>query len=158
DPGRTPRSAGPARRSPDQPRCSGRTGAPDRPEGHYGGVSEESYRTTPSTVDLLVTGGVVLRRPRPPPRVADRPGPGAAVAGGRVAAVGAGVTGAARTVDATGMLVCPGFVDVHTHSDLSLLSAPAAPSRVHQGITTEVVGNCGLGVAPLTGGTDRAAL
>ncbi|PZF85862.1 N-acyl-D-amino-acid deacylase family protein [Jiangella anatolica] len=52
-------------------------------------------------------------------------------------------------IDVTGLVVCPGFVDLHSHSDLTLLSAPRAPSKVRQGVTTEVVGNCGLGVAPI---------
>lgn len=65
---------------------------------------------------------------------------------------------ARQTVDATGLVVCPGFVDVHTHSDLTLLSSGAAHSKVRQGVTTEVVGNCGLGPAPLPEGTDTAAL
>lgn len=55
----------------------------------------------------------------------------------------------AAVVDVTGLVVCPGFVDLHSHSDLTLLSAPEAPSKVRQGVTTEVVGNCGLGVAPV---------
>ena len=56
--------------------------------------------------------------------------------------------------DATGSVVCPGFVDVHTHSDLTVLSSPFAHSKVRQGVTTEVIGNCGLGVAPLPAGAD----
>jgi N-acyl-D-amino-acid deacylase len=48
--------------------------------------------------------------------------------------------------DVTGLVVSPGFVDIHTHSDLTLLSDPRGLSKVHQGVTTEVVGNCGLGV------------
>jgi N-acyl-D-amino-acid deacylase len=48
--------------------------------------------------------------------------------------------------DVTGLVVCPGFVDIHTHSDLTLLSDARGLSKVHQGVTTEVVGNCGLGV------------
>ncbi|SDS29341.1 N-acyl-D-amino-acid deacylase family protein [Microlunatus soli] len=55
----------------------------------------------------------------------------------------------ATIIDVTGRLVLPGFVDIHTHSDLTLLSAPDAPSRVRQGITTEVIGNCGLGTFPV---------
>nr|WP_281387120.1 amidohydrolase family protein [Jiangella mangrovi] len=57
-------------------------------------------------------------------------------------------------VDVTGLTVCPGFVDLHSHSDLTLLSAPEAPSKVRQGVTTEVVGNCGLGVAPIADEAD----
>ena len=46
-------------------------------------------------------------------------------------------------------MVCPGFIDAHSHSDLTLLSDGRGLSKVHQGVTTEIVGNCGLGVAPL---------
>lgn len=53
--------------------------------------------------------------------------------------------------DATGLVVAPGFIDVHAHSDLTLLANPLAHSKVMQGVTTEVLGNCGFGVAPLTG-------
>lgn len=52
-------------------------------------------------------------------------------------------------VDITGLVACPGFVDVHSHSDLTLLSNPLAHSKVQQGVTTEVIGNCGLGIAPV---------
>ncbi|MGD7786942.1 N-acyl-D-amino-acid deacylase family protein [Propionibacteriaceae bacterium Y1700] len=61
-------------------------------------------------------------------------------------------------IDADDRIVSPGFVDLHTHSDLTLLSAPNAPSRIGQGITTEVVGNCGLGVAPLPADADHGAI
>ena len=46
--------------------------------------------------------------------------------------------------------MCPGFIDMHTHSDLSLLVCPGGDSKIHQGVTTEVVGNCGFSPAPLT--------
>ncbi|MGA2664179.1 MAG: D-aminoacylase [Nitrososphaerales archaeon] len=52
-------------------------------------------------------------------------------------------------VDARGMVVSPGFIDVHSHSDLTLLVEPGADSKVRQGVTTEVVGNCGFTVAPI---------
>lgn len=57
----------------------------------------------------------------------------------------------AETVDCSGRVIAPGFVDVHTHSDLSLLSYPDNASRITQGITTEVVGNCGMSPAPGNG-------
>jgi N-acyl-D-aspartate/D-glutamate deacylase len=102
--------------------------------------------------DLLITGGVVVDGTGAPERTAD-----VAISGGRVEAVGdlAGRT-AARLLDASGCVVCPGFVDVHTHSDLTLLSSPLAHSKIRQGVTTEIIGNCGLGVTPVLG--DRAAL
>lgn len=58
---------------------------------------------------------------------------------------------ATRTVDARGFVVCPGFIDMHCHADFSLPIVPTADSLVHQGITTAVIGQCGLSPAPLPG-------
>ena len=55
------------------------------------------------------------------------------------------------TIDASGRVVSPGFIDIHTHSDLSLISCPRAESKIRQGVTTEVVGNCGTSAAPAVG-------
>jgi N-acyl-D-amino-acid deacylase len=55
-----------------------------------------------------------------------------------------------REIDAAGLLVCPGFVDVHTHSDSSFLVNPKADSKILQGVTIEIVGNCGDSLAPIT--------
>lgn len=55
---------------------------------------------------------------------------------------------ATRVIDACGLMICPGFVDVHSHSDLAVLAYPTADSKVMQGVTTEVVGNCGSGPWP----------
>ena len=73
-----------------------------------------------------------------------------AVRDGRIAAVGR-LEGAraALEVDATGMTVAPGFVDIHEHSDFTLVADPRAASAVHQGVTTVVPGNCGFSAAPL---------
>jgi len=60
----------------------------------------------------------------------------------------------ARVVDARGLVVAPGFVDVHTHADLPLLAFPDAESAVRQGVTTVVIGNCGGGVAPVNAAHD----
>lgn len=60
------------------------------------------------------------------------------------------VSEAKNTIDATGCIVCPGFIDAHTHSDSYLLLEPTSPSKIHQGITTEVCGNCGASAAPVT--------
>jgi N-acyl-D-amino-acid deacylase len=57
---------------------------------------------------------------------------------------------AERTIDASGYIVSPGFIDVHTHSDLSFIVNPKADSKIRQGITTEIVGNCGSSEAPIT--------
>ncbi|HEV8654164.1 MAG TPA: D-aminoacylase [Candidatus Limnocylindria bacterium] len=58
---------------------------------------------------------------------------------------------ARRTIDAKGLVVSPGFVDVHTHSDMTLLVNPKAESAVRQGVTTHVFPNCGMGLAPAVG-------
>lgn len=57
---------------------------------------------------------------------------------------------AREAIDAAGCVVCPGFIDVHTHSDTYFLIEPTAPSKLHQGITTEVCGNCGASGAPVS--------
>jgi N-acyl-D-amino-acid deacylase len=91
---------------------------------------------------LALTGGLVIDGTGAPGRYAT-----VLVRDGRIAAVGDDLPSDVRHVDVSGRVVCPGFVDIHTHSDLTLLSDPRALSKVHQGVTTEVVGNCGLGVA-----------
>jgi N-acyl-D-amino-acid deacylase len=96
-------------------------------------------------LDLLIRGGSLVDGTGGPARPAD-----VGVADGRIVAVG-GLDGARATdmIDAMGMVVAPGFVDLHSHSDVTLLSAPGAPSKVRQGVTTEVNGNCGMGGVPL---------
>ncbi len=54
-----------------------------------------------------------------------------------------------RVIDAKGRYVCPGFIDIHTHSDLTALIFPGCDSTLRQGVTTHLIGNCGLSVAPL---------
>ena len=51
---------------------------------------------------------------------------------------------AASIIDAAGKIVCPGFIDAHSHTDATILANPTAESTIRQGITTEVVGNCGM--------------
>ena len=69
---------------------------------------------------------------------------------GRIAALGPHLQGEAeQVIDAGGRIVCPGFIDMHTHSDFTLMIQPQAPSRIMQGVTTEVVGNCGGSPAPI---------
>lgn len=79
-----------------------------------------------------------------------RPGfPGdVAVCDGRIVAVGKVAGTARREIRVDGRVVCPGFIDIHSHSDLSLPQLPTADSKVMQGVTTEVVGNCGFTLAP----------
>jgi N-acyl-D-amino-acid deacylase len=58
---------------------------------------------------------------------------------------------ARKTINAEGFVVCPGFIDAHSHSDTYILLEPSAASKIHQGITTEICGNCGASAAPLNG-------
>lgn len=58
---------------------------------------------------------------------------------------------AGQVYDAQGFWVCPGFIDIHSHSDFTLLIQPPGQSKIRQGITTEVCGNCGMSYAPLFG-------
>ncbi|MFZ5918217.1 MAG: N-acyl-D-amino-acid deacylase family protein [Chloroflexota bacterium] len=57
---------------------------------------------------------------------------------------------AASTIDAAGLVVCPGFIDIHNHSDISVLVRPQAENMVMQGVTTMVIGNCGSSAAPIS--------
>ncbi len=67
---------------------------------------------------------------------------------GTIAGIGE-IEADAAEIDATGLAVAPGFVDIHSHSDYTLLMDPRAVSAIHQGVTTEVVGNCGFGCFPI---------
>lgn len=97
--------------------------------------------------DLLITGGEVHDGLGGAPCRAD-----VAINGDRIAALGDLAGAGARTViAATGQVVCPGFIDVHSHSDTYILIEPTAPSKIFQGVTTEVVGNCGASTAPRQG-------
>ena len=69
--------------------------------------------------------------------------------GNRIAAVGHDLgTMAFKTIDAAGLAVTPGFIDIKTHSDFTLPINPKAESKVRQGVTTEIIGHCGFSVAP----------
>ncbi len=97
--------------------------------------------------DVLIQGGKVIDGSGAPRRAADL-----AISGDRIAALlppAAGAT-ARRTIDARGLIVAPGFVDVHTHSDGWLLKIPHLVAKTSQGITSEVLMSDGISYAPVT--------
>lgn len=96
-------------------------------------------------LDLIVRGGSAIDGTGALPRRAD-----IGIMGDRIALIGdLSEVEAARFLDASGLLVTPGFVDIHSHSDFTLLVDPRSRSAVAQGVTTEIVGNCGHGCAPI---------
>ncbi len=97
--------------------------------------------------DILIGNGTVFDGSQEPPKPMD-----VAVKDGRIAAMALGLTGeAAQVIDAAGKYVTPGFIDLHSHSDFSLMVEPDGDSKLRQGVTTEVIGNCGESPGPAYG-------
>ncbi len=97
--------------------------------------------------DLLIRGGSIVDGTGGPAFTAD-----IGISADTITAVGALSRDQGRRVlEANGLCVAPGFIDIHSHSDRSIVVYPTADSRVRQGITTELTGNCGSSAAPIVG-------
>ena len=92
---------------------------------------------------LVIRNGTIYDGTGGPPRTGD-----IAIDGNRITTIGDVAAAGAVEIDARGMAVAPGFIDIHSHADLSLLVNPRAESRVRQGVTLEVVGQDGSSIGP----------
>src|ERR1700674_220657 len=100
------------------------------------------------TWDILIRGGTIIDGSGRPGAISD-----ITVRDGRIAALGRSLpAGSAKVIDAEGLAVAPGFIDIKTHSDFTLPINPKAESKVRQGVTTEIIGHCGFSVAPVLPG------
>src|SRR5205085_749582 len=93
--------------------------------------------------DLVIKNGTVVDGTGSPGRRAD-----IAVAGGKIAEIGKITDGAKQVIDAADLVVAPGFVDPHTHYDAQICWDPAITPSSWHGVTSVVMGNCGVGIAP----------
>ncbi len=100
--------------------------------------------------DLVIRGGTVVDGTGAKPRVAD-----VAIDGDRIAAVGDDIGPGRREIDAKGLLVTPGWVDIHTHYDGQVTWDPYLTPSGWNGVTTVVMGNCGVGFAPVKPGEEQ---
>jgi N-acyl-D-amino-acid deacylase len=97
---------------------------------------------------ILIRNGTIIDGSARPGIIGD-----VAIDEGRVVALGPSLTvDAEKIVDADGLVVAPGFIDIKTHSDFVLPINPKAESKVRQGVTTEIIGHCGFSVAPVLPG------
>ncbi len=97
-------------------------------------------------MDTVIKGGTLVDGTGAPGRPAD-----VGITGGRVAAVGTGLRGD-RELDASGQVVAPGFVDIHTHYDAQVFWDPRLTPSSHHGVTSVVAGNTGFSIAPIRAG------
>lgn len=95
--------------------------------------------------DLVIHGGTVIDGTRTPRFKSD-----VGIKDGRITAIGnLDESSAAARFDASGRIVAPGFIDAHAHDDQAVISRPEMISKISQGVTTVVTGNCGISIAPL---------
>src|ERR1700690_3776197 len=98
-------------------------------------------------IDYLIKGGRVIDGRGSKAKILN-----VGIEGDRIFYVGNEETAARRVIDAEGMIVAPGFIDTHAHSEFTILADGRAEGKLSQGVTMEINGNCGLAAAPPPGG------
>jgi len=99
--------------------------------------------------DIVIINGQIIDGTGQPGYAGD-----VGIVGGEIAVVGKlGDCKAGKAIDASGLIVCPGFIDMHSHSEISILVNPLAESKIRQGVTTELVNNCGVSQFPISATT-----
>src|SRR6059036_1872682 len=111
---------------------------------------QEGHMESRHAFDLVIRGGTVYDGTGSAGTMCD-----VAVRGDRIVEIGHVTARGARELDAAGLAVAPGFIDVHSHDDFAVLCDPQMAFKVMQGVTTDVVGNCGSGVVPFEVGLTR---
>ena len=103
----------------------------------------------PVEFDIMIKSGRILDGTGNPWYAAD-----VGIQGGRITRIQKRMDpqSALRVIDAHGFTVCPGFIDTHSHDDVYLLANPRCDEKILQGVTTNVIGNCGISVSPLSEG------
>ncbi len=108
-------------------------------------VKKKRSRGEESCFDMLILNGRVVDGTGNPWFRAD-----IGIKAGRIVKIGSLASASAnKIIDARNLIVSPGFIDIHSHSDFALIKDPKAESKIMQGVTTEVIGNCGLSTAPI---------
>ena len=104
-----------------------------------------NQRLVKKRIDILIKGGTVYDGSLASPYAGD-----IAISGDSISAIGSfNRDEAVMVIDAEGLVVAPGFIDTHAHSDFTILADPRAEGKVSQGVTSEINGNCGMSAAPL---------
>ena len=104
----------------------------------FGCTNPARIRAKSASFDVLIKNGLIYKGDGSAPILGDL-----GIKDGKIAAIGKLGNTADQVLDATGRVVSPGFIDIHTHTDTNLFICPAGDSRLYQGITTDVGGNCG---------------
>ncbi len=101
----------------------------------------------PHNFDLIIKNGILVDGTGSAKRVAD-----IGIRGDQIVRIG-DISGRSdsNVIDATGYIVAPGFIDIHSHSDFFCLVSPKSESKIYDGVTTEICGNCGISAFPLKG-------